>query len=1242
LLNKTLFYRPQKRPIVWLLQAILFWLLATILFIVANKQLTINAVQKGVNNYVGSFDAAANALFASKTDSALLEKPFFNDALLQKIKPLNFNLYAFDMQTADTALVFWSTNSSIIPKDVFATRARYGTIKLPNGIYYWRKYNFKNLCYLAVLPLRVKYFVANAYLRNSLAQNETWLDYADLSSEKTVYPIYNNESVIAYLKPVQVYQVKSNLFYFLNYLGAAFCAVFIFFYCVKLGETKKRLPVFLILVTALVVLRMVMYAVPTFFGGNNSGLFNKEVYSTNIVFSNLANWGSNVFIFILVTYWLVKNITPFAFTAANKKMVFLFGLVTVVFIVLVFGSANMARYLIVDAQISFENLNVLFYDGVSMFVVFMFCCAAGLLYLLVKTYLIFIQPIFVSHFLQVFLSVLILGFFTISILLNFKNVFFELGVLLWLLVFLTVFFLQERLLKSNRFFVNQNIIWYLFLALSLSSFVGYQVKQKELGVRKSYAEALLNKTDVTNKALMNMMLIDFRNELLTKQFDRFFDREQNLQFKDSIINRSFATLLNKYDINIFTFDKNENALFNNKTLDVNAINSIINTEAKLTSVPDLFLHDVAFDKYRYIGKKVIVDSFSVVKGYVYITLDAKDQKSQTIYPELFARTKDYQTSNKQQYSYAVYNKGKLAVHYNDYVFPTELKLPPVSGGFTNITNNGHEELWYIPTVGQASVIVHEQRLAMDWITLFSYFFCCFLILALLIYSTKYFLRGGIKQLFKKATYNFSIRTQIQFIIVAISVVSFIIIGAFIILFFVKRYEKSNKAKLSRAIKIMGGEAKNALANIAMFDDVLKIYDSAYIGQLKQTVKRISEIHDADINLFDIDGTLKVSSFNFPFERGIVSTKMNADAYVALAVFNQTQFSEEEYIGKLKFTSYYIPVMDESGKPYAFLNIPYYTSQNELQKEISSFIITIINLNAFIFLMAGLVAFFITNRITKSFTVIAQKMQDLNYLSTNQKIAWQSKDEIGILVHEYNKMVDKLEHSAAALAKTERESAWREMARQVAHEIKNPLTPMKLNLQYLQKAIEQKQSNVAALTANVATNLVEQIGYLTNIADEFSQFANIGNPKFEAIDIIAVINNIVALNAHNEDCTITFVPKQPQLILHADKTQMNRLFTNLIVNAIQAKKEGVLLHLNINVFAEGETVKVLLNDDGVGIPKELADKIFMPNFTTKNSGTGLGLAMCKSIVEQHNGSIGFTTIIGGGTQFEVIFNKLNNA
>jgi nitrogen fixation/metabolism regulation signal transduction histidine kinase len=231
------------------------------------------------------------------------------------------------------------------------------------------------------------------------------------------------------------------------------------------------------------------------------------------------------------------------------------------------------------------------------------------------------------------------------------------------------------------------------------------------------------------------------------------------------------------------------------------------------------------------------------------------------------------------------------------------------------------------------------------------------------------------------------------------------------------------------------------------------------------------------------------------------------------------------------------------------------------------------------------------------------------------------------------MVAKLEESAEALAKTEREGAWREMARQVAHEIKNPLTPMKLSIQYLQKSINSNHPNVKELSSNVANTLVEQIDHLSKIAADFSQFANISYTNIEEFDLHEVLRSLQELYRSDENIQFIWRPVLGRIILHADKTQMNRLFTNLFANAVEAC-EGRICRIEVSEQVQEEKIRISIKDNGEGIPEEMQSRIFIPNFTTKSSGTGLGLAMCKGIVEQVKGKIWFETQKGNGTTFHV--------
>jgi len=256
------------------------------------------------------------------------------------------------------------------------------------------------------------------------------------------------------------------------------------------------------------------------------------------------------------------------------------------------------------------------------------------------------------------------------------------------------------------------------------------------------------------------------------------------------------------------------------------------------------------------------------------------------------------------------------------------------------------------------------------------------------------------------------------------------------------------------------------------------------------------------------------------------------------------------------------------------------------------------------------------------------------LQRNERIQWPYNDEIGLLVAEYNKMVNKVEENAALLAQSERETAWREMARQVAHEIKNPLTPMKLNIQYLQQAMRRDVPNIKELTDKAADSIIEQIDNLSYIASEFSNFAKMPEARPEKLELGALLNKAVELYQNDQHIKFTIIESSEPLYVYSDRSQLLRVFTNLLENAKQSIPAGNQGNVLVTVKTENNSVTISIADNGTGISDEVVKKLFQPYFTTKSSGTGLGLAMTKKIIEFWKGEIWFETKEGVGTTFYI--------
>ncbi|HEV2354089.1 MAG TPA: HAMP domain-containing sensor histidine kinase, partial [Puia sp.] len=749
--------------------------------------------------------------------------------------------------------------------------------------------------------------------------------------------------------------------------------------------------------------------------------------------------------------------------------------------------------------------------------------------------------------------------------------------------------------------------------------------------RQEIADRLGKQSDPSSETMLSIYFSYIDNDFLASNFSRFRDPASNQFIKDSITTKYFPAYQDNFDTRLYTFDGDEKPLFNEPPISYDTLNTTFSVQGKSTDIPDLRYVERSFDKFAYIYKKTVRDSTSKAVGYLFILSEPKSQKSgEALVPELF-----HERSEDLPEYYAIYNKRELVTPGGDYPFPTRLSAAQVpKADYVHIKKEGYDELWHRVSNDNFVVVVKPDNSAIEDITLFAYLFSAFLFLVALFRGTALLIWSRLHWSQLRTYWQMNIRSQIHTTIIFISLFSFVVIGVATIIFFINRYGRNTQERLSKAMQVMVSEVQSKLSAPGGYSLDGRLYYQGSRSELQGLIEEIAQVHGTDINIYDLAGNLQVSSNLFVYNKGILSKKMHPLAYYNLHQLNEITFHQYEQIGGLSYVSIYRPLRDDQGNAFAYLNIPSFTTQDELKEEISNFLVTIINLNAFIFLIAGTIALFLTNRITSSFLLISQKMQEVNLGKTNEEIEWKRNDEIGGLVKEYNRMVKKLEESAAALAKSEREGAWREMARQVAHEIKNPLTPMKLSIQYLQKAIDNNSSNVKEMASNVAKTLVEQIDHLSKIASDFSQFANIGNPKKEVFDLHEMLYSLTSLYETTENLLFKWVPVHQRIMVYADKTQLNRLFTNLLQNALEACDNNSRRVISVSEEMGDDSIVVKVADNGEGIPLEMQSKIFIPNFTTKSSGTGLGLAMSKTIVEQAKGKIWFETVEGEGTTFYV--------
>ncbi len=404
---------------------------------------------------------------------------------------------------------------------------------------------------------------------------------------------------------------------------------------------------------------------------------------------------------------------------------------------------------------------------------------------------------------------------------------------------------------------------------------------------------------------------------------------------------------------------------------------------------------------------------------------------------------------------------------------------------------------------------------------------------------------------------------------------------------------------------------------------------------KDKIYQIANNLNVDFNLYDLEGTL-VKSSKPSVENDSLTKCLSPEILNQLNLSVNKRYVEKNEVLGGDYQSSYILFSDFNAKPLGILHVPYFEDDSFNDAELKAFLVRLGYAYFVMILVAISFAYFVSKYITRSLKTISDKMNETRLEKRNKKIELKgASEEVSALVESYNSMIDELEESAVKLATSEREQAWREMAKQVAHEIKNPLTPMRLSVQSFQRKFDPTDPNIHQKVDEYSKTLIQQIDTMSSIASAFSNFAKMPAQKSEELNVVEVIE--LALDIFTENY-ITFIPDEKEIIATFDRTQLIRVVTNLVKNAIQAIPTERIPKIDVRVFAANNEIVLTVSDNGNGVSDENKSKVFEPKFTTKTSGMGLGLPMIKNIVETYGGSITFVSQENEGTTFTVTFPK----
>lgn len=433
--------------------------------------------------------------------------------------------------------------------------------------------------------------------------------------------------------------------------------------------------------------------------------------------------------------------------------------------------------------------------------------------------------------------------------------------------------------------------------------------------------------------------------------------------------------------------------------------------------------------------------------------------------------------------------------------------------------------------------------------------------------------------------------------------------------------------------------EEAIKSAIMYElnrDTINYLETLFLPSiLDKKLNEISDIHNIDINIYSLTGTLLRSSF-VDRETDTTDTSLSSDILVKIRE-NKDHRIVLPKVGPegKKFKSSYSLLIGSRKQPIGIVGVPYLQDNTFQDEELKEFLTRLSLVYLLILVIAILIAYFLSKYITKSLEHVSRRIRQTTIERTNEKIALEdASQEINNLVNAYNSMIDQIEESAVKLARSERKQAWREMARQVAHEIKNPLTPMRLSVQSFAHNFDPEDPQIREKLTEFSESMIQQIDTMSSIASAFSNFAQMPHPVWEDLNLVDEVKK--ALDIFQESY-IRYLPEKDEIRIQFDKIQLTRIITNLITNSNHALKNTEEPMIEVRVKDLAERVVIEVEDNGEGIKKGDAALIFEPKFTTKSSGMGLGLPMVRNILEAYKGEISFVSE-NGRTVFSVSLPK----
>ena len=1149
-----------------------------------------------------------------------------------QLENLQENGFSFSIYKGNK-LWFWTSNEVVdLPKYSLQEEV----VNTNNGWYLKKNYKLNEYTFYFYLLIKQEFSIKNNFLKdkfnNVLPVNSDFKISKEDANNSGIKIVCKNKSNSFFLFP-SVFKVNifNQVFSILLLLIAIFLfsnaiSIFRMFLVPKLGNWISVFLFSLILFG----LREFIFILENSEFINGLDFFNPSYYAFNSYNPSLADLLINVFIIFIIAkellYSNLKIINKSRFTSIYS--IFFFSGIHIAAL----GCSVLISSLVKDSVINFDLSNFYRLSEFSFIGIFI----TALIFFTFFTIASFItnqvsqaetnRDFFLVTF-SISASIFLLLYFLDYQ--NYRIIYFSTAYIFLHWIFEKEFFEKE--------YFSRSIIYILLFAFWGSQILTYESSEKKSILAKNFSDKIASEKDNIAEYLFPEIINKItKDELFQTPFN--YNETLNQTKVKKIREKYLSGYWEKFDVKIYVYDTLCRILTKSSNAEIERIDffeNIYTRSENFSGTPNMYYIPAKGkeDKGLLATIKLTFSEEGVTKiQNLFIEFSSKFNSEEIGYPSLLV-DKDFIISDDyNQFSYCKYKDGKLVPLSKDIDFKYNLtndflSKVEIKNGYFKYKNYNH----YINRISKNTfflvsypVFSFSQRFNFTSY-LFLIYGICFLLFLLL--------RGKITNLILDFQ---TLNTRIRWVVILSVFLALTSFGGATILYFNNYFEQESRKKIS-------GKLQNMVMDIGIkFGDETKLspQNGDYYNYL---LSKLYNVFGTDINVFDNNGLLLASSRIKVFDEGILSNVMHTLAYKKMALENESEYVNNEFIGQLNFVSIYVPLFNNENKLLGYIQLPFFNQQQEIQKEILNLVVTLVNIYVLLFVVSGLFSVWLANRITEPLKILKQKFSILSLAKNNDLISYTKKDEIGTLISEYNKMVMALSESVQRLAQSEREGAWREMAKQVAHEIKNPLTPMKLSVQYLQKSLKEDPNNWPKKFDKVSITLIEQIEALNNIANEFSNFAVLPKINLTKINIVNFLEITIHLYQNTPNVVMHFENKikSKNILVEADREQMLRVFNNLIKNAIQATEKCDTGKIELECsLTNDKYVLIKIIDNGIGIAEENFEKIFVPNFTTKSAGTGLGLAMVKNIIESFGGKVYFESQINKGSTFFIELPLLN--